>query len=451
MTALCNMRCVLNPMISGEADDVLDELIATAKECCNAQRESSQLQFISSRIYMRTTCLTLSLLASALGLTPSLRVCTVSTCGRNGARAFCDAAEALGAIAELPVESSGCMSRCRGIVVAGGPLRSTTSLDLKIENARAAMEAAASFFDDLQDDDGDFDVAAAAAVLMAKADGDAALDDEEYEEAIARYTETIESPFASNLSPADADASKPPVFRLTGRAAEQEEERLVPRRVRWLHEALVGRCRARLALALDAAGALSDARAATELCALAGAGWYRLRDAAEASGDAAAAETAAAELTRLGYALDVEGPQPTEAEKRKVEQEREAREQKEKAEAAEAARQAASAAEAARIEAEWNTPEAVAARAQEAASVALRGLLAEARKQDAEDLLHSFRWGGRGRRETLFNGHVAILAKLSEEAQAAAAAGAAGEMLDEANALVNEMEATTAAMDEMRK
>ena len=144
------------------------------------------------------------------------------------------------------------MSRCRGIVVAGGPLRSTTSLDLKIDNARAAM-AAASFFDDLQDDDGDFDVAAAAAVLMAKTDGDVALDDEAYEEAIARYSETIESPFASNLSPADADVSKPPVFRLTGRAAEQEEERLVPRRVRWLHEALVGRCRARLALALTVA------------------------------------------------------------------------------------------------------------------------------------------------------------------------------------------------------
>ena len=80
---------------------------------------------------------------AALGLTPPLRVCTVSTCARNGGRAFCDAAQALGAIAELPVASSGCMSRCRGIVVAGGPLRSTTSLDLKIENTRAAMEAAA--------------------------------------------------------------------------------------------------------------------------------------------------------------------------------------------------------------------------------------------------------------------------------------------------------------------
>lgn len=393
----------------------------------------------------------LSLLCSALGLTPPLRVCTVSTCGRNGGRAFCDAAQALGAVAELPVVSSGCMSRCRGIVVSGGPLRSTTSLDLKIEDTGAAMEAVASFFEDLQDDDGDFDIAAAASMLLAKADGDVALDGEEYEEAIARYTETIESPFAAHLSPADADASKPPVFRLTGRAAEQEEERLVPQRVRWLHEALVGRCRARLALARDAAGALSDARAATELCALAGEGWYRLRDAAEANGDSAAAEAAAVELTRLGYALDVEGPQPTEAERRKMEQEREAREQKAKAEALEAARKAASEAEAARIEAEWNTPEAVAARAQEAASTALRGQLAEAQKQDADDLLHSFRWGGRARRESLFNGHVMLLKKLSEEAQAAAAAGAAGEVLEEANALVSEMEATTAAMEEMQK
>lgn len=303
----------------------------------------------------------------------------------------------------------------------------------------------------MQDDDGDFDTAAAASVLIAKADGDIALDGEDYDGAIARYTETIESSFASNLSPADADASKSPVFRLTGRAAEQEEERLVPQRVRWLHEALVGRCRARLALALDAAGALSDARAATELCVLAGAGWYRLKDAAEANGDAAAAETAAAELTRLGYALDVEGPQPTEAERRKMELEREAREQKAKAEAAEAARLAASAAEAARIEAEWSTPEAVAARAQEAAAAGLLDSVAEAQKQGAEDLLHSFRWGGRARRETLFNGHVALLNNLSAEAQAAAAAGAAGEVLDEAKSLMSEMEATTAAMEEMRK
>lgn len=44
MTALCNMRCVLNPMISGEADDVLDELIGRRKkECCNAQRESKSI------------------------------------------------------------------------------------------------------------------------------------------------------------------------------------------------------------------------------------------------------------------------------------------------------------------------------------------------------------------------------------------------------------------------
>ena len=43
MTALCNMRCVLNPMISGRLTNVRNELIAAAKECCNASRESKSI------------------------------------------------------------------------------------------------------------------------------------------------------------------------------------------------------------------------------------------------------------------------------------------------------------------------------------------------------------------------------------------------------------------------
>ena len=58
----------------------------------------------------------------AFGLKPPLRVCTVSTCGRNGGQAFFDALQTLSAGSELEARSSGCMSRCRGVVVAGGHL-----------------------------------------------------------------------------------------------------------------------------------------------------------------------------------------------------------------------------------------------------------------------------------------------------------------------------------------
>ena len=143
----------------------------------------------------------------------------------------------------------------------------------------------------------------------------------DYEVAASSYTEAIESPVAAELlaemaAAAQMPALEPPVFRLKGRAAAQEEERVTPLRVRWLYEALVGRSVSRLAMwhvgnaasAADAAladAALSDACDATLVCPLAGGGWYRRRDAAQASANDAAAEEATAGLTKLGYALDV--------------------------------------------------------------------------------------------------------------------------------------------------
>jgi hypothetical protein len=114
--------------------------------------------------------------------------------------------------------------------------------------------------------------------------------------------------------------------------------------------------------------------------------------------------------------------------------------------AAAAAAAAATAEEAARIEAEWNTPEAVAARAQAAATEALRARLAEVR-QDWEGLVYSHRWSGRARREGTFNGHVAQLGRLAEETAAAEAAGAAGEALEEASAVLAEMEEAKRKME----
>ena len=261
--------------------------------------------------------------AAYLGLTTPLRICTVSTCARNGGQAFCDAVQTLSAGTEFQATSSGCMSRCRGIVVAGGHLTGTTSLDLQLskDDAVSALQSAVSFLDEAG-----VATTAIASALVAKARGDEAMQAGDFAAAVTSYTHAIESPLAAEIKAeivaerAAAVAADPPVFRLRGRAAEQEEERLTPRRVRWLYEALLGRCLSRLAMwhvnnaagaagapgaaASLADGALSDACDATLVCALAGGGWYRRRDAATASGNLAAAEEAAAGLTRLGYALD---------------------------------------------------------------------------------------------------------------------------------------------------
>lgn len=260
--------------------------------------------------------------AAILGLTTPLRVCTVSTCGRNGGQAFCDAVRTLSAGTELQVTASGCMSRCRGIVVAGGHLKGTTSLNLQLskDDAVSTLQSAVSFLDEAG-----VPTTALAGALVAKARGDEAMQAGDYAAAASSYAEAIESPVAAELqaemaaegaAAAEMAALAPPVFRLAGRAAAQEEERVTPRRVRWLYEALVGRCLSRLAMwhvgnaasAADASladAALSDACDATLVCALAGGGWYRRRDAAQASGNSAAAEEATAGLTKLGYALDV--------------------------------------------------------------------------------------------------------------------------------------------------
>ena len=250
-----------------------------------------------------------------LGLTTPLRVCTVSTCGRNGGQAFCDAVTLLSAGTELQVTASGCMSRCRGIVVAGGHLKGTTSLNLQLkDDAVFTLQSAVSFLDEAG-----VPTTALASSLVAKARGDEAMQAGDYAAAASSYTEAIDSPVAAELQAemaAEMAALEPPVFRLAGRAALQEEERVTPRRVRWLYEALVGRCLSRLAMwhvgnaasAADASlavAALSDACDATLVCPLAGGGWYRRRDAAHASANSAAAEEATAGLTKLGYALDV--------------------------------------------------------------------------------------------------------------------------------------------------
>ena len=80
------------------------------------------------------------------------------------------------------------------------------------------------------------------------------------------------------------------------------------------------------------------------------------------------------------------------------------------------------------------------------ASTCVRACLAEVR-QDWEKLVYSHRWSGRARREGIFNGHVAQLGQLAEEVAAAEAAGAAGEALEEASAVLAEMEQAKREME----
>ena len=106
-----------------------------------------------------------------------------------------------------------------------------------------------------------------------------------------------------------AQPQNPPRLGLVGMAGKREAERICPRRVRWLYEALVGRSRARLASKQGddgVAAAVEDAQAAIALCGLASDGWYRLREAMWASGNRAAAHSAEVALERLGYSLEAD-------------------------------------------------------------------------------------------------------------------------------------------------
>ena len=422
------------------------------------------------------TMVVAGMLPVAMGMALPLRVCTVSTCGRNGGQAFLEALQTLTEGEDLNVIPSGCLSICRGVCVAGGPPERKQSLPLKIEtgDAISAFDSAAAF---LEESCG-VDAKEIAQTLLAAARGDEALVAGEFAAAAAQFTMAIESPIAIALKAELADATPgdlaPPVFRLQGRAAAEEEERVTPRRVRWLYKALVGRCIAQLELS-EAESALEDACSATEVCSLAGGGWYCLRDAAKSSKNMALANKAEAELTRLGFALDMEGPVPTDAERQALEQaaaeeereqlaaqqrarqmmEQREREAAAKAEAKRVAAAAAAAAEeeaaeAARIEAEWNTPEAVAARQLAVSVDALRASVEAARKRpDPEKLVDQYKWSGSARRESILSGHVTLLSTLSAEAQAAAAAGVTSKELDEAKAALEEMEATKQALEAM--
>ena len=142
---------------------------------------------------------------------------------------------------------------------------------------------------------------------MAAPAGDEALESGDAKGAISAYTSALDgvAPDVRRVvaaAAAPAKASSPP--KLTGLppsrlkdALAKERERTMPGNIRWLFEALVGRCRARLALGSDDLdSALADAREATVLCPLAPSGWAALAAAAEATSDAELATQAKEEM-----------------------------------------------------------------------------------------------------------------------------------------------------------
>jgi hypothetical protein len=250
----------------------------------------------------------------ALGSVQQLSVCQGGACMRGGSKIFTEVAKALASQTpedEFKIINCGCLGPCpRGVAVralGGSSGKGTFTLPAFGDgDFLLALENAA----DVLSDDFALDVSNAKAALIAKHSGDVELASGDWSGAIARYGEAIESQLGGDLLAQAREAERPaqlPIFGLTkGLAAEREAERLRPPRVRWLFEAFIRRCEARLASGdpEEVEAALGDAEAATALCSLADEGYYRKWDAADAIGDEDAASAATAELSRLGYSLE---------------------------------------------------------------------------------------------------------------------------------------------------
>ena len=246
-----------------------------------------------------------------------LTICQGGACSRCGSKLFAATAQALAcaAPAEAPVEVRlvSCLGPCpSGVAVK--PIGTTSGVTVIRQVFREANAAALALEHaaDLLRNEFDVDTTAAEAAVASKLLGDAAMENGDLPTAIKAYGEVVDAPLAGRLIHEAEQRESPepeqlPRFGLTaGIAFEREDERLRPGRVRWLFEACLARCDALLTVSplYDPEGAMRDARAAIDLCHLAGEGWYRLRAAAEASENAAAVAEASVELERLGYSLE---------------------------------------------------------------------------------------------------------------------------------------------------
>lgn len=247
------------------------------------------------------------------GAAPKYAVCQGSVCTKHGSALVLEAAEGLACSTEgVDVVGKSCLGACRGGRLEGGiatfvsSTRSSVILERCDEPCAALTQARTAIVRDV----GVAPAELFGAALESKLEGDRAAANGEAGAARAAYSAALaalgklqrESCGAAALASgadmsawaaalaggAAALASAPPTHtglppsRLAA-ARAKERARVTPGRVRWAFEALVGRCRASIALA-SRDSTLEDARDAIALCPLAPGGWEALRDAAEAEG-----------------------------------------------------------------------------------------------------------------------------------------------------------------------
>ena len=264
---------------------------------------------------MRALPLILSL-TTVNALVPKVSVCTGSVCSKHGSALVLEAAQALSCTTDsVTVVSTKCMQACKsnGLIK---PARCAAFIHAA--KAKAIMDgpedidaAVPIAFDALTNDANIIGSELLREAVESKLSGDHAQETGDTVGAIAAFSSAISAvapetrgAFNSAAAAQASKASGPP--KLNGlppsrRAAAvlKERERTMPGDVRWLFEALVGRCRARLTLGKDDLdAALADALEATRLCPLAPVGWAALGEVAEANGDAELVATAAEEMRR---------------------------------------------------------------------------------------------------------------------------------------------------------
>lgn len=235
---------------------------------------------------------------------PILRVCTGTVCVRHGAQLVYDAAAALSTGDEAVAAQTTCLSVCEKSIAVqlNGKQR---LFDACADSPIAALDQAATAYEGME-----VECSALKAAMAAKLSGDAVLAAEDWAQAVRHYSAALDGAppglmqserTTAAMAAADGELSPPPSLvgmssmRVTAEIMKLQEA-TAPGRVRWLHESLMGRARANLALG-NAAAARSDALDATSLCPLAHPGWEVLEEVA--GSDAALASEAATQLARL--------------------------------------------------------------------------------------------------------------------------------------------------------
>jgi len=250
--------------------------------------------------------------ASAKVLVPKISVCQGSICIKHGGPLVLEAAESVACTnAEIAVVPARCMSACKGkkdakfVATFISATKKQAVLDGAYLDGDAALTAACNT---IESELGVAPDALLRQAVQSKLDGDKAIESGDAKTAVESYSAAIDAVPLSFLDALVAEAAagqeKPPP-KHTGlppsrmkQAIIKERERVTPGPQRWIFEAMVGRCRARLTLGDQADAALADARDATALCPLAPSGWEALMQVGEASGDAELAASAGEEMQR---------------------------------------------------------------------------------------------------------------------------------------------------------